>query len=271
MVHLTGNDVHNGNGFSSPRIEKIGVIGTGVMGSMFALLLASNGITVSIHDRSEASMANTATKAKASGLSDKIIVCNDYDTLCSSLGSPKVFIFSLPHGGPGNGVVKTLTPYLQAGDIVVDASNEDYRVTQKRQAILEPRGVHSVGMGISGGFNGARYGPAMMPGGSAHAVELLLPLLVKIAARDDQGRACVAHIGSGGSGHYVKMIHNGIEHGIMSALCEAWELMDSCLGMDGDAISKVFDSWCEDGPLVRLSRSPYLPALHSPLFPFFAL
>ncbi|KAL1297485.1 hypothetical protein AAFC00_005006 [Neodothiora populina] len=248
MVHLTSNDFSNGNGHLPQTIEKIGVIGTGVMGSMFALLLASNGITVSIHDRSEQSMQNTAAKAKESGLSDKIIVCKDYDTLCSSLGSPKVFIFSLPHGGPGNGVVQTLAPHLQAGDIVVDASNEDYRVTQKRQSMLEPNGVHYVGMGISGGFNGARYGPAMMPGGSTASVSLLLPLLQKIAARDPQGRPCVAHIGQGGSGHYVKMIHNGIEHGIMSALAEAYELM-TCVGMDGDAIGSMFDSWCAEGPL----------------------
>lgn len=261
MVHLTSNDYSNGNGYSSHGIEKIGVIGTGVMGSMFALLLASNGITVSIHDRSTDSLSNAAAKAKAAGLSEKINVCHDYDTLCASLGSPKVFIFSLPHGGPGNGVVQTLSPYLQPGDIVVDASNEDYRVTQKRQASLEPRGVHYIGMGISGGFNGARYGPAMMPGGSTHAVQMLLPLLQKIAARDELGRPCVAHIGQGGSGHYVKMVHNGIEHGVMSALAEAWELMSRCLGMDGDAIGKVFDSWCEEGPLV--SHSSYTPLLYS--------
>lgn len=127
MVYLTQNDLTNGNGVSSSqRIEKIGVIGTGVMGSMFALLLASNGITVSIHDRSEQSLQNTATKAKAAGLAEKIIVCHDYDGLCNSLGSPKIFIFSLPHGGPGNGVVRSLSPYLRPGDIVVDASNEDY-------------------------------------------------------------------------------------------------------------------------------------------------
>lgn len=225
---------------------------------MFALLLASNGITVYIHDRSEQSMQNTATKAKASGLSGNVILCHDYDSLCESLGSPKVFIFSLPHGGPGNAVVQTLSPYLRAGDIIVDASNEDYRVTQKRQAILEPFDVHYIGMGISGGFNGARYGPAMMPGGSTYAVEMLLPLLEKIAARDGQGRPCVARIGSGGSGHYVKMIHNGIEHGIMSTLCEAWELMSRCLGMTGDNIAKVFDSWCEDGPLVCAQTNPLI-------------
>jgi 6-phosphogluconate dehydrogenase (decarboxylating) len=238
------------NGTAMPDIKKIGIIGTGVMGSMMSLLLAEHGVDVSIYDRSEASMQNAAAKADKAGLGDKIHVCKDIEALCQSLDSRKVFLFSLPHGGP----VRTLTPYLTKGDIVIDGSNENYTVTQKRQGWLQSRGVSYIGMGVSGGFSGARHGPSLMPGGDEPALDLLIPLLKKIAAKDDQGRPCVAKIGSGGSGHYVKMIHNGIEHGIMSALCEAWGLMDNCLDMTGDEIGAVFDKWNNEGELVSGHR-----------------
>lgn len=221
------------------------------MGSMLALLFAEYaGLEVSIYDRSAENMQLAAANAKSAGLSDKIHIYSDYNTLCQSLGSPKVFLLSLPHGGPGNAVVRTLQPYLRKGDIVIDGSNENFRVTQERQALLQPRGVSYIGMGVSGGFNGARHGPSLMPSGDEWALDRLMPLLKKIAAKDDQGRPCVTKIGSGGSGHYVKMIHNGIEHGVMSVLCEAWSLMDLCLQMNGDEISCVFDSWNRDGELV---------------------
>lgn len=232
-------------------IKRIGVIGTGVMGSMLALLLAEHaGIEISIFDRSEASMLNTARKAEDAGLEDKIHVCRDIETLCQSLDDRKVFLFSLPHGSPGDSVVKSLTPYLVRGDIVIDGSNEHYEVTQKRQGWLQSRGVSYIGMGVSGGFAGARNGPSLMPSGDDKALDLLMPLLQKIAAKDDQGRPCVTKIGSGGSGHYVKMIHNGIEHGVMSVLCEAWALMDTCLGISGNEIGEVFEAWNRQGELV---------------------
>lgn len=244
-----GPVVANGD---SAVINKIGVVGTGVMGSMMSLLLAEHaGVDVSIYDRSEASMQNTVEKARKAGLEHQVHVCHDMKTLCSTLGSPKVFLFSLPHGQPGDGVVRSLTPYLTRSDIIIDGSNENYAVTQKRQGWLQSRGVSYVGMGVSGGFSGARNGPSLMPSGDEHALDLLLPLLKNIAAKDDQQRPCVAKIGSGGSGHYVKMIHNGIEHGVMSALCEAWGLMDNCMSMDGDEIGAVFDGWDADGELVR--------------------
>jgi 6-phosphogluconate dehydrogenase len=232
----------------------MGVIGTGVMGSMLSLLFAEHaGIDVFIHDRSEKSMQLTAEKARNAGLENKIHVCKDYDTLCSSLGSPKVFFFSLPHGRPGDAVVETLEPYLRPGDIVVDGSNEDYLVTQRRQHALQKLGVAFVGLGVSGGFSGARNGPSLMPSGDEWALDALMPLLTKIAAKDDQGRECVTKIGSGGSGHYVKMIHNGIEHGVMSTLAEAWQIMHKGVGMSGEEIGDVFDDWDRTGPLVRHS------------------
>ncbi|KAL5315875.1 hypothetical protein ACEPPN_016749 [Leptodophora sp. 'Broadleaf-Isolate-01'] len=242
--------------------SKIGIIGTGVMGGSLSLLFAEHaGLDVSMYDRSEASMQLTADKAKNAGLGDKIHICKNYDELCQSLGSPKIIMLSLPHGGPGDSVVETLQPYLRKGDIVIDGSNENFRVTQKRQALVQPRGVSYVGMGVSGGFCGARHGPSLMPSGDEWALDQLIPLLKKIAAKDDQGRACVTKIGSGGSGHFVKTIHNGIEHGVMSALCEAWGLMDSCLNMNGDEIGSVFENWNKEGEL----RENFLVAISGPI------
>ena len=229
---------------------QVAVIGVGVMGSMLALLFAENDVDVSIYDRSELNLQKATEMAKEAGLAARVHACKDYGSLCQRLGSSKVFIFSLPHGGPGDSVVQSLRPYLTRGDIVIDGSNENYLVTEKRQAILQAQGVSYIGMGVSGGYSGARHGPSLMPGGDGQALDQLLPLLSKIAAKDDQGRPCVTKIGSGGSGHYVKMVHNGIEHGMMSVLCEAWELMHRCLRMDGDDIGSVFEGWCSEGELV---------------------
>jgi 6-phosphogluconate dehydrogenase len=219
------------------------------MGGALALLLADNGVHVSVHDIWETNLRKTEKAAEAAGLSSSVHICKDYDSLCASLGSPKVFIFSLPNGRPGDSVVQTLKTYVTTGDVVIDASNESHKVTQARQQAL---GVAYIGLGVSGGSYGARNGPSLMPGGERWAVESLLPILTKIAARDEFGRPCVANIGTGGSGHFVKMIHNGIEHGIMSALSEAWGFMDKNLGMNGDEIADVFDSWIARGGLVSL-------------------
>lgn len=222
----------------------------GTMGGALTLLLADHGIDVSIHDIFQANVEKTFNNAEAAGLASKVHVCESYDALCRSIGTPKVFIFSLPNGRPGDAVVKTLQSYVTEGDIIIDGSNENYQVTQSRQEIFKPYGVAYIGLGISGGSSGARNGPSLMPGGEQWAVDAILPILTNIAARDDQGRPCVANIGAGGSGHFVKMMHNGIEHGIMSALAEAWELMDKCLKMDGQEIGAVFDSWNAQGELV---------------------
>lgn len=250
MYHIVTDPYTDRQGLTDHGPLQVGIIGVGTMGGALTLLLAEHGIDVSIHDTWEVNLNKTAKNAEAAGLSSRVHVCKDYDSLCQSFeGGRKVFMFSLPNGKPGDAVVKTLEKYVSEGDIVVDASNENYKVTQRRQETLRPYGVGYVGLGVSGGSYGARNGPSLMPGGEQWAVKLMLPILTKIAARDDQGRPCVTNVGAGGSGHFVKMIHNGIEHGIMSALAEAWELMDKGLGMTGDEIGDVFDSWNTQGEL----------------------
>ena len=232
-------------------ISRIGIVGVGVMGSMLALLFAEHAnVEVSIFDVSLTNLDAAVTKAAEAGLAHKIKPFQNISDLCGSLDSRKVILFSLPHGKPGDAVVQSLAPYLNQGDIVIDGSNENYKVTQKRQDWLSPRGISYIGMGVSGGFSGARNGPALMPSGNDEALDRLMPILRRIAARDEQGRTCVAKIGPGGSGHCVKMIHNGIEHGVMSVLAEAWSIMNDCLSMTGDEIAEVFDDWNQIGGLV---------------------
>jgi 6-phosphogluconate dehydrogenase len=154
---------------------QVGIIGAGTMGGALALLLADNGVEVSVRDIWETNLRKTEKAAEAAGLSARVHICKDYDSLCASLGSPKVSIFSLPNGRPGDVFVETLKKYITTGDVVVDASNESHKVTQARQQLLGHYGVAFVGLGVSGGSHGARNGLSLMPGGERWAVESLLP------------------------------------------------------------------------------------------------
>ena len=175
---------------------------------------------------------------------------SEYKDLCSSLGSPKVIAFSLPHGTVGDHVLNGLLPYLEKDDIILDAANEHYENTQRRQGKCSTRGIRYVGVGVSGGYQAARNGPSMCPGADEQTLSQILPLLEKVAAKDPQGRPCVARAGLGGSGHYVKMLHNGIEHGMMCAISEAWQIMKVGLDMSLEEIGDVFEKWNSEGELV---------------------
>ena len=232
------------------------------MGGMMSLLFAELGVEVHFYDPSPSNSDALLKHAKAAQLQDRVQSQKDYAALCASLGSPKVFLFSLPHGEAGDKTVEALHPLLRAGDVIMDASNEHYLATERRQKILGPDGVHYVGMGVSGGYQSARHGPSISPGGSDHALDLILPFLGKAAAKDVEGRPCVRKMGPGGSGHYVKMVHNGIEQGMMAALCEVWSIMHRSLGMGYEEIAAVFEEWKSDGPLVSFEAS-LLPSFSS--------
>lgn len=214
-----------------------------------ALLFAEHGISVSLNDPSEETMDQLIATAKKDGLQDRFEKHGDYQDLCSSLGSPKIIIFSLPHGNVGDTVVEGLHPFLDKGDIIIDASNENWQNTQRRQGKLVPQGVYYIGMGVSGGYQAARRGPSMCPGGEERALDIVMPLLEQVAAKDSKGNPCVAKAGTGGSGHYIKMVHNGIEHGMMSVLAEAWQIMNLGLKMEYEEIADEFARWDKDGEL----------------------
>ncbi len=215
-----------------------------------ALLFAEHGMTVCLNDPSEDNVNSILETAKKEGLQDKLEKHESYEDLCKSLESPKVFFLSLPHGTAGDTVIQGLHPYLERGDIIVDAANEDWNNTQRRQGEMIAQGVYYIGMGVSGGYQAARRGPSMCPGGEGKALDMVMPLLQKVAAKDGKGRPCVGKVGFGGAGHYVKMIHNGIEHGMMSAIAEAWQIMNLCLGMTYDEIGDVLAKWNSEGELV---------------------
>lgn len=220
-----------------------------------SLLFAELGVEVHLYDPSQDTIDSLLKKAEATGLGEMLKPEKNYETLCKSLGKPKIFFFSLPHGSVGDKTVDSLLPYLEKGDIILDASNEHYQSTERRQTKLDPHGVHFIGMGVSGGYQSARHGPSMSPGGNKEAVKKILPLLRKAAAKDTEGRPCVAWMGEGGAGHYVKMVHNGIEQGMMSTLCEVWGIMNKSLRMSYDEIGDVFAEWDSKGELVSLATT----------------
>ncbi|KAL1304030.1 hypothetical protein AAFC00_000468 [Neodothiora populina] len=228
-------------------IKKIAMIGCGSMGGGMALLAAEKGCEVSLQDPSEKAMDTIIEQAEKDNVAKKMHKYTDYKSLCESLDSPKVFMFSLPHGSVGDTVLAGLLPYLDKGDIIIDCGNEHWENTERRQGKCVVRGVRYVGCGVSGGYQAARRGPSMCPGADDETLDLVFPFLQKMAAKDKHGNACVGKAGSGGAGHYVKMVHNGIEHGMMSAISEAWGIMTNGLGMDEDEIGDVFEKWNKEG------------------------
>lgn len=234
--------------------SQLGMIGAGNMGGMMTLLFAEYDIEVHIFDPSIESVNHVLDQAKKAGLDSKIFHKKDYESLCKSLpaDSPKVFVLSVPHGSVGDETIDGLEPFLQKGDVIMDASNERWTNTERRQERLRPQGVHWIGMGVSGGYQAARHGPSISPGGSSkEALDAVWPFLTKVAAKDKQGRPCTAKLGVGGCGHYVKMVHNGIEHGMMTVLCEVWGVMAHGLGWGSEEIADVLTRWNtdEDSPL----------------------
>ncbi|KAL9047779.1 MAG: hypothetical protein Q9162_007952 [Coniocarpon cinnabarinum] len=231
------------------NVKKLAIIGAGSMGGNMALLFADKGSEVVIQDPSESSRKLVLDNAKLAGLDGKISTASNYQELCSGLSSPKVILFSLPHGSVPDAVLDGLEQYLERGDFIVDCSNEHWERTERRQGRMLARDVHYIGMGVSGGYQSARTGPSMCPGGAFDAIEKLLPFLRQAAAKDNNGNPCVAHIGAGGAGNFVKTIHNGIEHAMMSAQCEAWAIMRHGLAMSNDDIADIFAQWDAKGEL----------------------
>ncbi|PVH93932.1 6-phosphogluconate dehydrogenase-like protein [Periconia macrospinosa] len=224
------------------------MIGCGAMGGGMALLFAENGVNVSLSDPAEKAMDTIIKKGKEAGYKNKLKKFKDYKELCNSLSKPRLIVFSLPHGSVGDKVLEGLMPHLSRNDIILDCGNEHFANTERRQEKCKEPGIRYIGCGVSGGYQAARAGPSMCPGGDQSALKELLPLLKRIAAKDKDGKPCVEIIGKGGSGHYVKMVHNGIEHGMMSAICEAWGMMRK-MGLGYEEIGKVFAEWNKTGEL----------------------
>jgi 6-phosphogluconate dehydrogenase len=216
----------------------IGVVGLGVMGENLALNFASRGFAVSGFDLDEAKRAAFAQRLAA-------VAPRSLREFVGGLATPRVLLVMVPAGEPVDAVLADLRPLLAAGDIVIDGGNTRFADTQRRMSELEHSGILYVGAGVSGGEEGALRGPAIMPGGDARAWPRIQPMLQAIAARAEDGQPCCEWVGPGAAGHFVKMVHNGIEYADMQVLCEAYFLMREVLGMAPAEMARVFAQWNE--------------------------
>jgi 6-phosphogluconate dehydrogenase len=223
----------------------IAVYGLGVMGRNIALNLADQGLRVSVYNRT-----GSVTDAFVAGLpaESNILACHDLAEMAASLARPRVVFLMATAGRVIDLIIKGLLPHLEPGDIVIDGGNSFFKDTQRRWQELSEHGIRFLGVGISGGEEGARHGPSIMPGGDPDAWPSVSTVLRSIAARAEDGEPCCRWVGEGGAGHYVKMIHNGIEYGDMQLIAEAWQLMRDGLGMHPQEIAKTFAVW-NQGPL----------------------
>jgi 6-phosphogluconate dehydrogenase len=224
--------------------QDIGLVGLGAMGRNLALNIAGHGFCLAVHDRDPAAIAACLDALHAAGLG--AAGCADLPALVATLARPRKLLLMVNAGAPVDAVLDGLLSLLAPGDIVIDGGNSLWTDTERRTRALAARGLHLVGAGISGGAQGARDGPSIMPGGSAEAWVALRPLFEAIAAKVD-GQPCVAHIGPGGAGHFVKMVHNGIEYADMQLIGEAYALLQAA-GLDTDAMAANFERW-NAGPL----------------------
>lgn len=223
----------------------LGLIGIGVMGASFAQNLAEEGHSVSMLDRTLAKMQAVVDEGK--DLKGDLIICEDAAALVDSLPKPRSILVLVPSGKPLDGVIDMLIPLLDKGDLIADLGNSNYKNTEARVAKLEAVGLQFLGMGISGGAEGARHGPSIMAGGSQASWARVKGPLQDAAAKFENDPCC-DWFGPGGSGHFIKMIHNGIEYGDMEQIAETYGIMRDGLGMNAGEIAKVFKVWMK-GPL----------------------
>lgn len=216
----------------------IGLIGLGVMGENLALNLEHHGFSVTGFDLDEKKRNSFAKRTE--GLKAKAV--HSLTQLVANLQVPRRLWLMVPAGAPVDAVIGELRPLLSPGDVIIDGGNTLYRDTQRRMESLEGSGILYVGSGVSGGEEGALRGPALMPGGSSEAWPLVRPFLQAIAAKANDGQPCCEWMGPGGAGHFVKMVHNGIEYADMQMICEAYALMKN-LGMTAAQKSAVFREW----------------------------
>ena len=218
----------------------IALIGLAVMGQNLVLNMNDHGFTVVAYNRTTSKVDDfLAHEAKGT----RILGAHSVAEMVSKLKRPRRVMLMVKAGSAVDEFIAQLLPHLEPGDIVIDGGNSLYYDTDRRVKELEARGILYVGTGVSGGEEGARFGPSIMPGGSPSAWPHVKPIFQGIAAKVDGDVACCDWVGGGGSGHYVKMVHNGIEYGDMQLICEAYQLMREGLGMSAGEMAEVFRDW----------------------------
>lgn len=223
---------------------QIGVVGMAVMGKNLALNIESRGYSVAIYNRT----GSKTEKVVADHPDKNLVPSYTIEDFVNSLETPRRIILMVKAGAPTDATIKSLLPHLDKGDVLIDGGNTFFQETMRRNEELDNSGINFIGMGVSGGEKGALEGPSLMPGGQKEAYDLVEPILKKTAAKAEDGEACVTYVGPNGAGHYVKMVHNGIEYGDMELIAESYNLMRNLLGLSNDEISDVFNEW-KDGEL----------------------
>src|SRR3954451_1855767 len=219
-------------------VAQFGVIGLGVMGQNLALNVQDHGSSVAVWNlepewvdrfvQQNAGRAITGTKS--------------LEDFASALQRPRRILMMIKAGDPVDQMLAKIAPYLEPGDIIIDGGNSWFKDTQRREAEMRGKNLNFFGMGVSGGEEGARHGPSLMPGGDAGSYEHMRPILESVAARTETG-PCVTYVGPDGAGHFVKMVHNGIEYGDMELIAEAYNLLRNALGLSAGEISEIFARW----------------------------
>jgi 6-phosphogluconate dehydrogenase len=231
--------------------HEIGMIGLGVMGRNMLLNMADHGFPVAGYDK-DAGKVEALQKESAGSDIHGVTNIKDFIGL---LRRPRAVMMLVPAGPPVDSVIADLLPYLEKGDLIIDAGNSYFKDTNLRARNLTAQGIQFLGVGVSGGEEGARHGPSIMPGGPEEAYQRVRPLLEAVAAKVN-GDPCVAYLGPGSAGHFVKTVHNGIEYALMQLLAEAYDLMKRGLGLSDDGLHDVYDEWNQgelNGYLVEIT------------------
>lgn len=218
--------------------QQIGVVGLAVMGKNLALNIESRGFTVSVYNRSSEKTEEFLKEAEGKN----VVGTYSIEEFVQSLEKPRKILLMVKAGTPTDATIQSLLPHLEKGDILIDGGNTYYKDTQRRNRELAESGIHFIGTGVSGGEEGALKGPSIMPGGQKEAHELVKPILEAISAKVD-GEPCTTYIGPDGAGHYVKMVHNGIEYGDMQLISESYFILKHIVGLSSDELHEVFSEW----------------------------
>lgn len=237
----------------------IGLIGLAVMGENLALNMESKGFTVAVYNRSfpgEEGVVDRFVNGRGKG--KNFIATHSIEELTDAVKRPRIIMMMIKAGAPVDEMIEQLLPHMSPGDVIIDGGNSDFHDTERRVKEVEAKGLYFVGSGISGGEEGALHGPSVMPGGSPEAWPIVKDILQGIAAKLDDGTPCCQWIGRGGAGHFVKMVHNGIEYGDMQLISEAYSLLKNRKGLDDDEMSVVFEEWNKgelDSFLIEITKN----------------
>ncbi|KAL8106037.1 6-phosphogluconate dehydrogenase, decarboxylating 2-like [Apium graveolens] len=226
----------------TPPPTRIGLVGLAVMGQNLALNIAEKGFPISVYNRTTSKVDETVERAKNEG-NLPLYGFHDPEAFVNSIQKPRVLIMLVKAGAPVDQTIKSLCVYLEKGDCIIDGGNEWYENTERREKAMAEKGLLYLGMGVSGGEEGARNGPSMMPGGSFEAYKSIEDILLKVAAQVPDSGPCVTYIGEGGSGNFVKMVHNGIEYGDMQLISEAYDVLKSVGKLSNEELHQVFTEW----------------------------